>query len=239
MLQTLGHALLVAIPLLIADVHRTRHANLALLRERLELAERTREQEAERRAEQERLRIARDLHDVVAHTLTTINVQAVHRRRSCSIATRRTPGARSRRSRTPAATLSTSCARSSACCATATSATRRSRPAPGLDDVPELVRRTRDDGVDVAWPVDGDRPQRLPERRVPGGIPHRAGVADQRPPPRRGRDGARSRSRSRPERLGRGGRERRAGTVDRGQRTRSGRGHHGHDASAPPPSAER
>ena len=42
LLQTLGHALLVAIPLLIADVHRVRHANVALLQERLELAERTR-----------------------------------------------------------------------------------------------------------------------------------------------------------------------------------------------------
>ena len=44
--------------------------------DRLELAEHTREQEAERRAEQERMRIARELHDVVAHTLTEINVQA-------------------------------------------------------------------------------------------------------------------------------------------------------------------
>ncbi len=34
------------------------------------------EQEASRRVEQERLRIARDLHDVVAHTMATINVQA-------------------------------------------------------------------------------------------------------------------------------------------------------------------
>ena len=48
-------------------------ADLALLEERVQLAERRREQEAGRRAEQERLRIARDLHDVVAHTLTTIN----------------------------------------------------------------------------------------------------------------------------------------------------------------------
>src|SRR5206468_5050266 len=76
LLQTLGHVLLVAIPLLAAEAHRNRHAYVALLRERLELAEWTREQEAQRRADQERMRIARDLHDVVAHTLTSINVQA-------------------------------------------------------------------------------------------------------------------------------------------------------------------
>jgi signal transduction histidine kinase len=75
-LQTVGHAALVAVPVLAAEALRNHRANVRLLRERLELAERTREEEAQRRAEQERLRIARDLHDVVAHTLTTINVQA-------------------------------------------------------------------------------------------------------------------------------------------------------------------
>jgi signal transduction histidine kinase len=75
-LQTLGHVMLVAIPLLAAEAIRTHRSNLSLLRERLELAERTRGQDAERRAEQERVRIARELHDVVAHTLTEINVQA-------------------------------------------------------------------------------------------------------------------------------------------------------------------
>src|SRR5262249_31283097 len=74
--QTIAHVLLVAVPLLAAEVIRTHQANVRLLEERLELAEQAREQEAERRAEQERMRIARDLHDVVAHTLTEINVTA-------------------------------------------------------------------------------------------------------------------------------------------------------------------
>ena len=160
-LQTLAHALLVAIPVLIADVHRTRHANVALLRERLELAERTREQEAERRAEQERLRIARDLHDVIAHTLTTINVQAS----------------------TAAALLDRDPRHVRGALETIEDASRDAihelrailgvlrgdegdaplRPTPGLEDVGELVRRTRDDGVDVRMDVVGDRPPRLPE----------------------------------------------------------------------------
>ena len=74
--ETVGHVLLVAIPLLAAEVIRTHQANVKLLVERLALADRAREQEAERRAEQERIRIARDLHDVLAHTLTEINVTA-------------------------------------------------------------------------------------------------------------------------------------------------------------------
>lgn len=74
--QTLAHVLLVALPLLAAEVIRSHRANVRLLVERLKLAEQAREQEAERRAEQERLQIARELHDVVAHTLTEINVTA-------------------------------------------------------------------------------------------------------------------------------------------------------------------
>ena len=75
-LQTIGHAALVAVPVLAGEALRSHRANVQLLMQRAELAERTREEEAQRRVEQERLRIARELHDVVAHTLTTINVQA-------------------------------------------------------------------------------------------------------------------------------------------------------------------
>ena len=75
-LQTIGHAALVAVPVLAGEALRNHRANVQLLLQRAELAERTREEEAQRRVEQERLRIARELHDVVAHTLTTINVQA-------------------------------------------------------------------------------------------------------------------------------------------------------------------
>ncbi|MEU4033035.1 sensor histidine kinase [Streptomyces collinus] len=58
------------------DAVRSRRAVVRAMRERAERAERTREEEARRRVAEERLRIARDLHDVVAHHIALVNVQA-------------------------------------------------------------------------------------------------------------------------------------------------------------------
>ena len=55
---------------------RTRRVIAAEALERAELAERTREEEARARADEERLRIARDVHDTVAHAIAVINVQS-------------------------------------------------------------------------------------------------------------------------------------------------------------------
>ena len=58
------------------DGLRTRRAYLAGLEERARYLEETREEEARRQVADERLRIARDLHDVIAHSIASINVQA-------------------------------------------------------------------------------------------------------------------------------------------------------------------
>jgi signal transduction histidine kinase len=58
------------------DGLRTRRAYLAGLEERARYLEETRDEEARRRVADERLRIARDLHDVIAHSIASINVQA-------------------------------------------------------------------------------------------------------------------------------------------------------------------
>ena len=55
---------------------RSRRVIAAEAVERAELAERTREQEARARVDEERLRIAREVHDTVAHAIAIINVQA-------------------------------------------------------------------------------------------------------------------------------------------------------------------
>jgi signal transduction histidine kinase len=54
---------------------RVQRAYIGAIVERAERAERTREEEARRRVAEERLRIARDLHDLLAHTITLIGVQ--------------------------------------------------------------------------------------------------------------------------------------------------------------------
>jgi signal transduction histidine kinase len=55
---------------------RSRHVITADALERAELAERTREEEARARVDEERLRIAREVHDTVAHAIAIINVQS-------------------------------------------------------------------------------------------------------------------------------------------------------------------
>ena len=58
------------------DASRSRKAYIAEVEERARRAERDRDAEARRQVTEERLRIARDLHDVVGHHLALINVQA-------------------------------------------------------------------------------------------------------------------------------------------------------------------
>ena len=64
------------VPAVLGDGVRNRRAYLAAVEERAERAERTREQEAGRRVAEERVRIARELHDVVAHHTAVVTVQA-------------------------------------------------------------------------------------------------------------------------------------------------------------------
>ena len=60
----------------LGEALRSRRSYLSGLAERARFAERSRADETARRVVEERLRIARDLHDSVAHAMATINVQA-------------------------------------------------------------------------------------------------------------------------------------------------------------------
>lgn len=74
--RTIGPALWLLLPLVMGSRSRLRHAYLDSVRARAEHAERTREEEARLRVAEERMRIARDLHDVVAHHMALANAQA-------------------------------------------------------------------------------------------------------------------------------------------------------------------
>ncbi|MFD0746386.1 sensor histidine kinase [Phytohabitans flavus] len=69
-----------AVPLVAGVLGRSVHnrrAYLGAVEERARRAEKTRESEARRRVAEERVRIARELHDLVAHQITLANAQAV------------------------------------------------------------------------------------------------------------------------------------------------------------------
>ncbi|WP_420824890.1 sensor histidine kinase [Streptomyces coryli] len=72
MFRTAGWLLLAP---LLGEAVRVHRNYIAAIVERAERAERTREEVAARRVAEERLRIARDLHDLLAHSITVIGVQ--------------------------------------------------------------------------------------------------------------------------------------------------------------------
>jgi signal transduction histidine kinase len=161
-LQTAAHVALVAVPVLAAEALRNRRAYVRLLLERLELAERTREEEAQRRAEQERLRIARDLHDVVAHTLTTINVQAG----VAAHGFKRDPN----HARSALATIETASHEALEELRTIVGVLREPgngnaplEPVPDLEAVGTLIEQARSGGLQISFEVEGEQPMRVPE----------------------------------------------------------------------------
>ncbi|MBD0689425.1 sensor histidine kinase [Streptomyces sp. CBMA123] len=142
------------LPGALGDSIRNRRAHLAAIEERAERAERTREEEARRRVADERIRIARDLHDVVAHHIALANAQAgiavhlmdnhpVQAREVLSHITDATGSALQelratvgllRRAEEPAPL----------------------EPAPGLDRLPELINTFERAGLPVRLTVEGE-----------------------------------------------------------------------------------
>ena len=74
--ENLALIALGALAVAAGDAARSRKAYIAEVEERARRAERDRDAEARRQVTEERVRIARDLHDVVGHQLALINVQA-------------------------------------------------------------------------------------------------------------------------------------------------------------------
>jgi signal transduction histidine kinase len=142
-----------AAAVLLGDVLRNRRAYLTGLEERAGYLERTREEEARRRVAEDRLRIARDLHDSVAHAMATINVQAGA---AAHVVQRRPEAARDALSaiqRASGDVLDELNAMLMLLRDSAESAQRA--PTPGIAEIEQLVEATRDAGVSVSLDVAG------------------------------------------------------------------------------------
>jgi signal transduction histidine kinase len=154
--DTLKNLALVALPLVAGNMVRTKRAYVASLVERAEAAERARDEETLRRVEEERLRIAREVHDVVAHAMVAINVQAGV---AAHLAERRPEQA------AQALTEIKRVSGEALADLRATLGVLRTadelapvRPSQGLDDLPELAERVGAAGVPVSLRIDTGRP---------------------------------------------------------------------------------
>jgi signal transduction histidine kinase len=124
---------------------RSRRFIAAEAQERAELAERTREEEARARVDAERLRIAREVHDTVAHAIAIINVQSgvtahvLDRRpeqaRETLVAIEQTSSQALREMRAILGVLRDS--------------NDGRMPHPGLGQIDELTAKARDAGLDI------------------------------------------------------------------------------------------
>ncbi|MGW3665210.1 sensor histidine kinase [Streptomyces sp. NPDC005141] len=134
--------------------------------ERAERAERTREEEARRRVAEERLRIARDLHDLLAHSITLIGVQT-------SVAAHVLAADPDRLDRTAVVRalddISETCRTARGELRTTLEVLRASEhgggdgrgPLPGLDGLPDLVAAARSAGAKAEAPT-GVRADNVP-----------------------------------------------------------------------------
>ena len=124
---------------------RSRRVIAAEARERAEWAERTRDEEARARVDAERLRIAREVHDTVAHAIAIINVQAgvtahvldkrPERARETLVAIEQTSSQALQEMRSILGVLR--------------DGNDARGPHPGLGQIDELVAKARDSGLDI------------------------------------------------------------------------------------------
>ena len=143
-------------------------------------------------AEAERDRIARELHDVVAHAVSVMVVQAGAERLRLGQDAGRTGKALEsieESGRTALAELRSMLG------VMRDGSAESLAPIPGVAEIPDLVERLNSTGVPTALVCHPARPARARRsvgwRRRARGLPHRPGGADQRDPPRRIGSGSR------------------------------------------------
>ena len=144
---------------------RVRRDRTGLLEERAALLERARRDEADRAVARERLRIARELHDVVAHSMSVVAVQSGMAEHLLATQPERAPAALAAISDTSRSAL-TELRRLLGVLRSDDEPAGSLAPALGIGDLPPLVERVRDAGVTVELTTAGD----------PGGVPAAIGL---------------------------------------------------------------
>jgi signal transduction histidine kinase len=149
--------LIVAFATAAGDGARSRHAYIAAINDRAERAVQTREAEARRRVSEERLRIARDLHDAVAHQIAVISLHAGVA--SSTVDTRPEKAKDSLATiRAAARTVLGEIGDLMTMLRTNDDDAARAAPRPqaGMDRLDELVEQFRASGLDVHTRIEGD-----------------------------------------------------------------------------------
>ncbi|MFK4762031.1 sensor histidine kinase [Microbacterium sp. ZW T5_45] len=147
--------LAVAFAAAAGDGARSRRAYVSAITERAERAEQTREAEARRRVTEERLRLARDLHDAVAHQIAVISLNAGVASSVLSENPDRAADALST-IRGAARTVLAEIGNLLAMLRTDEPDDEVAAPQYGLDQLPDLLAQFRATGLDVHTRVEGD-----------------------------------------------------------------------------------
>ena len=155
--QTLvGNLVVLSAAYLLGDSARRRRDVLALHRDRADQLERTQAEVARRAVAEERLRIARELHDVVAHSMSVVAVQAGTGRLVIDSEPARAREALAVIERTSRDALDEMRRLLGVLRDDADGGAGRT-PAPGLAALDELVARTVASGVPVSVRIEGER----------------------------------------------------------------------------------
>ena len=157
--RTFQYAVTIGFAAAAGEATRSRRAYIAAITERAERAEETRESEARRRVAEDRLRIARDLHDAVAHQISVISLNAgvaSSALESRPDAAREALATIRSAARTVLGEIGDLLAMLRSEEPAGSSAASGAAPQPGLDRIDELIARFGESGLDVTLRVDGD-----------------------------------------------------------------------------------
>lgn len=154
LVSVLTQFLITAGPLWLGREVHERRRKMEELEERAERAEREREERARKAVEDERARIARELHDVVAHQMTVMTIQAEGARRIATGADPRVREALDTIKATGHSALS-EMRRVVGLLRETEAQAPELTPLPSLDDLESLVEQVRSAGVPVELAVQG------------------------------------------------------------------------------------